>query len=118
VPESPQVSAEERINELVDRYKEALESRSFDQVKRLWPSLGGAAESALRQEFQHARRITVEIADRQVSASATAGKVSFVRTYSILTVEGQRLHSTSQAVMDVHRAGTGWVIDGIRFTPR
>ena len=116
--EAPPVSAEERINELIGRYREALESRNFDQVKRLWPSLSGAAETALRQEFQHARQITVDIADRQISVSNNAAKVSFVRTYSILTVEGQRLQSTSRAVMDVHRAGNGWVIDAIRFTPR
>ena len=44
--------------------------------------------------------------------------VSFVRTYSILTVEGQRLQSTSHAMMDVRRAGNNWVIDAIRFSPR
>jgi eukaryotic-like serine/threonine-protein kinase len=110
--------AEDRIIDLVGHYKEALESRNLDHVKRLWPSLGGAAETALRQEFAHARQITVGIANRQISVSGNAGRVSFVRTYGILTVEGQRLQSTSQAVMDVHRAGNSWVIDTIRFSPR
>ena len=112
------VGAEDRITDLLGRYKEALESRNLDQVKRLWPSLGGAAETALRQEFAHARQIAVGITDRRVSVSGNAGSVSFVRTYGILTVEGQRLQSTSQAVMDVRRAGSSWVIDSIRFSPR
>ena len=110
--------AEERITDLVGRYKEALESRNLDHVKRLWPSLGGAAETALRQEFAHARQIAVGITDRQISVSGNAGSVSFIRTYGILTVEGQRLQSTSRAVMDVHRAGNNWLIDAIRFSPR
>jgi serine/threonine protein kinase len=110
--------AEDRITDLVGRYKEALESRNLDQVKRLWPSLGGAAETALRQEFAHARQIAVGITDRRISVSGNAGSVSFVRTYGILTVEGQRLQSTSQAVMDVRRAGGSWVIDSIHFSPR
>ena len=58
------------------------------------------------------------ITDRQISVAGNAGRVSFVRTYSILTVEGQRLQSTSHAMMDVHRAGNNWVIDAIRFSPR
>jgi serine/threonine protein kinase len=111
-------AAEDRIIDLIGRYKDALESRNIDQVKRLWPSLGGAAETALRQEFEHSRQIAVGITDRQISVAGNAGKVSFVRTYSILTVEGQRLQSTSQALMDVHRAGGGWVIDAIRFSPK
>ena len=59
------VGAEDRITDLLGRYKEALESRNLDQVKRLWPSLGGAAETALRQEFAHARQIAVGITDRR-----------------------------------------------------
>jgi serine/threonine-protein kinase len=115
---APPPPPEERITDLLARYKEALESKSIDQLKRLWPSLSGGAESALRQEFQHATRISVDIADPQISVSGGSGKVTFVRRYGLVTVEGQRLQSTSDAVMDVRRAGTTWVIDSIRFTPR
>jgi hypothetical protein len=119
VPETAQPPApEERITELLRQYKEALESKSYDQLKRLWPSLSGATESAIRQEFQHAARITVEIADPQISVSGGSGRVSFTRRYSLVTVEGQRHQSTSTAVMDVRRAGNTWVIDAIHFTPR
>jgi hypothetical protein len=124
VPSAPAVdpssaaAADERINDLIGRYKEALESKNLDQLKRLWPSLTGGAESAIRQEFRQATRITVDISDPHISVSGGAGKVSFVRKYSLVTVEGQRLQSTSTAVMDVRRAGNAWVIDAIRFTPR
>jgi tetratricopeptide (TPR) repeat protein len=115
---TPPAVADERIKELIGRYKEALEAKNFEQLKRLWPSLGGAAENAMRQEFQHATRITVDISDPQISVSGATGKVSFVRKYSLVTVEGQRLQSTTQAVMDVRRTGNSWVIDAIRFSPR
>jgi serine/threonine protein kinase len=111
-------AAEDRIIDLIGRYKDALESRNIDRVKRLWPSLGGAAETALRQEFEHSRQIAVGITDRQISVAGNAGSVSFVRSYSILTVEGQRLQSTSRAMMEVRRAGNNWVIDAIRFSPK
>ena len=119
-PETPPApAAEERITELLGRYKDALEARSFDQLKRLWPSLSAGAETAIRQEFQHAARITVDISDPQISVSGGGtGRVGFIRRYSLVTVEGQRLQSTSNAVMDVKRSGNNWVIDGLRFTPR
>jgi tetratricopeptide (TPR) repeat protein len=118
-PETAQApAAEERITELLGRYKEALEAKSYDQLKRVWPSLSGGAETAMRQEFQHAARIAVDISQPQISVSGATGKVSFVRRYSLVTVEGQRLQSTSDAVMDVKRSGNTWVIDSLRFTPR
>jgi len=114
----PPPLSRERANELLERYKAALEAKSLDQLKRIWPSLGGAAEAALRQEFQHASRIAVDISEPQVSASGTTARISFVRRYSLLTEDGQRLQSTSQAAMDVHRSGDAWLIDSLRFTPR
>jgi hypothetical protein len=103
---------------LLERYKAALEAKSVDQLRRIWPSLGGAAETALRREFQHASRITVDISELQVSPSGATGRLTFVRRYSILTDDGQRPQRTSQATMDVHRSGDTWLIDSISFTPR
>jgi hypothetical protein len=103
---------------LLERYKAALEAKSVDQLRRIWPSLGGTAETALRREFQHASRITVDISELQVSPNGATGRMTFVRRYSILTDDGQRLQRTSQATMDVHRSGDTWLIDSIGFTPR
>jgi hypothetical protein len=115
---APPPVPEERIGELIDRYKEALEARSFDQLKRVWPSLSGPAESAMRQEFKQATRITVEIGDPRISVAGGSGTATFIRKYTVVTVEGQRLQSTTQAAMDVRRTGNSWVIDAIRFSPR
>jgi serine/threonine-protein kinase len=115
--ETPTLSAD-RANDVLQRYKAALEARSFDQLKRIWPSLGGAAEAAVRQEFQHATRITVDISDIQASATGSTGRITFIRGYSLVTTDGQRLQSTSHAAMEVHRSGDTWLIDSIRFTPQ
>ena len=48
-------TAEERIQELLSRYKSAMESRSLEDLKRIWPGLGGAQLDALRRQFQEAR---------------------------------------------------------------
>jgi hypothetical protein len=115
--EAPSLSAE-RATELLQRYKASLEARNLEQLKRIWPSLTGPAEAAVRDEFQHAARITVEISDPRVSATASTGRIIFVRSYSVVTVDGQRLQSTSQATMDVRRSGDTWLVESIRFPPR
>ena len=109
---------EQRVNDLLGRYRDALEARSLDQLKRIWPSLSGAGESAIRAEFQHASRISVEIASPQVALSGGAGKVTFVRNYSLTTKDGQQLQSSSHVTMDVRRTAGGWVVDAVRFSPR
>jgi predicted Ser/Thr protein kinase len=119
-PAAPAVpSAEERIRDLLERYKRALEDKNLEALKQLWPSLGGNPETAIRQEFEHAARISVGIESPRISVSGpAAAQVSFIRNYSLVTVEGQRLQSTTRAVMSVHRNGSAWVIDGIRFSER
>jgi hypothetical protein len=110
-------SAEERITELLGHYKDALEARSLDQLKRWWPSLSGTAEAAIRQEFQHASRIAVAMDDIHIAVNGDTGTVTFLRRYSLVTVEGQRLQHTTRATMDVRRAAGGWVIGALRFSP-
>jgi hypothetical protein len=110
--------AEQRVTELLDRYKEALESRNIDQLKRIWPTMGATEEGAIRQDFQHASRIVVTIERPQVAVTGSTGRVSFVRNYNQTTIDGQRLRSTTSAVMDVRRSGTTWVIETIRFGER
>ena len=115
-PAEPVPTAEERVVELLGRYKQALEARDLDQLKRWWPSLGGSSENAIRQEFQHAARISVVIEEPHITITGNTGKVSFVRRYSVVTVEGRPLQSTTRASMDVRRSGNTWVIDSLRFT--
>jgi hypothetical protein len=116
-PEPPPPNPETAINELLARYKTALESRNLDALKRFWPALSGPPQDRIRDEFQHASRISVEIVDPRVSVSGASGTVTFIRRYQLVTLEGQRLSTESRTTMDVRRAGTAWVIERIRFEP-
>lgn len=114
----PAAVAQERIAALLDEYRQALEGKSLDQLKRIWPSLGGNAEAAIRQEFSHAASISVAIENPQITVTGASAQVRFVRDYSLVTVDGQHLQSTTHAVMDARKAAAGWVIGGIRFSER
>ena len=105
------------IAELLDRYKAALESRSVEALKRVWPGLSQAQESAVRLDFQNSKRVRVEILGPQITARGSDGAGPFVRRYEVQTVDGQRLERESRTTMTAHRSGAIWVIDQIRFEP-
>ena len=106
------------MRELLAQYKSALEARSLDAVKRVWPSLGGNQQDAIRDQFRQMRQITVDIIDPQISLSGTTGTVTFIRRYEVVTIEGLRPPRVeSRTTMDIRRNGGGWVIERIRFDP-
>jgi serine/threonine protein kinase len=117
-PAAPaQPSAAERdaaIADVLARYKAAVESRSLDALKRIWP---GLPEQAMRDEFRQATSISVGIVDPKITATNDTATVTFVRHYEVVK-EGQRLQSQSNATMELRRSGNSWVIDHIRFIPR
>ena len=114
---SAPVSPTAGINELLDRYEGALESRNLDALKRLWPSLGGAQQSAIRDEFQNATRIDVEIVNPQINIQGGGATVTFIRRYELHTVDRQRLRRESRTTMQLQRSGTTWLIDRMSFEP-
>jgi eukaryotic-like serine/threonine-protein kinase len=112
-PRAP--AAEEAIRDLLDRYKAALEARSLDALKRLWPSLGGQQQAAIQNEFSHASRIDVDIVDPRIVVSGSSATVAFIRRYELVTVDGQRLNNDTRTTMTLHRSNGAWVIEAIRF---
>jgi hypothetical protein len=107
--------AEGAIRDLLSRYEAALEARSIDALRRVWPSLGGTQLNAQRQQFEQARRIEVDIVDPQIAVAGNAGTVLFVRHFEVLPVGGDLQRADTPATMTVRRTDAGWLIDSIRF---
>jgi hypothetical protein len=104
------------VRELLAQYKAALEARSMDALRRVWPSLSGREQDAIRDQFRQARQITVDIIDPQISLSGGTGTVTFIRRYEVVTVEGLRPPRVeSRTTMDIRRNGGDWLIERIRF---
>ena len=113
-PASPRAT-EDEVRDLVRRYEQALESRSIDALKRIWPSLQGTQETAVRQEFTQTRRIDVDIDGVEVSVSGATAIVTFIRRYQLTTVDGQRPLINSRTTMNARRVGGEWLIERVRF---
>ena len=110
---SPQ--AENGVRDLLRRYEQAMESRSLEAIRRVWPGLSGSQEDALRREFQQTRRIEVDVDDPHITLTGNTGTVTFIRRYHLTTVDGQRLDRNSRTTMSVRRTGADWVIDRVNF---
>jgi serine/threonine protein kinase/tetratricopeptide (TPR) repeat protein len=118
-PAAVNAAAENAVRDVLGRYELALESRSMEALKRIWPSLGGTQQSAIRNEFEHARRIDVDLVDPHISVSGATATVTFVRHYELLPVGGPLQRADTPATMTLRRADGGWVIDQLRFgSPR
>ena len=116
VPSQPEpVPADTGVRELVRRYAQALEGRNIDAIKRLWPSLRGAQEDALRREFTHARQINVDVGAVDVNASGDNATATFLRRYELITVDGARLLTSNRTIISARRSGSDWLIEGVRF---
>jgi eukaryotic-like serine/threonine-protein kinase len=112
--DSPRV-LEEGVRELIRRYEQALEARSVEALKRLWPSLPDSQEQAMRENFSHARRIDVEISSIDIAVSGSTAVATFLRRYQVLTDDNQRPVIISRTTLNARRNGGDWVIERVRF---
>jgi hypothetical protein len=112
--ESPK-ALEDGVRELIRRYEQALESRSIETLRRVWPSLQGAQETAIGQEFANTRRIDVEISNIDVTVSGQTASATFVRRYQLFTVDGQSPLRLSRTTLNARRNGGDWLIERVRF---
>jgi hypothetical protein len=102
------------ISDVLGRYKSAVESRNIEALKRIWP---GLPEQALRDEFRHAKSISVGIVDPRISATNDSATITFVRHYEVVA-DGEPLRSQSNVTMELRRNGNAWMIERIRYDTR
>ena len=118
LPASSAPNAEVAIQGVLRQYIAALESRDIDALKRIWPSLGGAQERAIRNEFQNARDISVSIDSPRIDAQQDTATATFVRRYQLGTRDGHRLQSETLTTVGLRLIGSSWLIDSIRHEQR
>ena len=115
-PPAPERPAEEDIRLTVRQYVAALEGRDLAALKRIWPSISGSQEQALREDFDNARDIAVDIENERIEATGDSATVTCIRRYQVQTRDGHRLETRTRTVFSLRRNGPSpWIIDNIRF---
>jgi ketosteroid isomerase-like protein len=82
-------------------------------LKRVWPSLGGDQEKALRTEFANARTVEALFHDPRITISDDTTTVMGLRSYGVETHDGQRLSATTRTTITLRRVDDGWVIEQV-----
>lgn len=98
----------------MSRYQAALEARDIDALKRIWPTLAGRQEDAIRSEFQHARSIDVTVEGIGVKLSGANAVVTGRRDYRVTTVDGKTLRTATRMTITLARHDGAWTIETIR----
>jgi hypothetical protein len=101
------------IRGVIAQYLSGLESRNLAALKRVWPSLGGEQERAIRAEFENARTVQALLTDPQITINEDITTVTGVRRYGLETQDGQRLFTMTRTTITLRRDGGSWVIERI-----
>jgi hypothetical protein len=113
-PPAPVDNSAAAVQELVARYKSALEARDLGALKQIWPALGGRQETAMKAEFDNARAIAVTLQGVSVSIAGTTATVTCRRDYVVTTSDRKTLNSATRMTMTLERKNGAWTIDTIR----
>ena len=111
-------AAERAVAEALDRYASALESRTVSRLRLVWPTLSGAQERAIEEEFRNSRSISVALSEPRIELSGNRATVTCQRSYRLETRDGQRLQTDTTTVLALRRDGESWVIEDVRHQPR
>jgi serine/threonine-protein kinase len=115
-PQNQQASRQAVLN-LLQRFRSAYENKELSTLKTLWPSLTGAQEKAIQEEFQSAQSITIGLQGIQILFAENQALVSCRRDFQAVTTDGRKLQSESRATFSLKNNGTDWYIDAVRFDP-
>lgn len=116
-PATRMAEAENSIRGVIAEYVSGLESRNLAALKRVWPSLGGSQEKALRTEFANARAVKALFHDPQITINDGTTTVTGLRSYALETQDGQYLFTTTRTTITLRRRDGEWVIEQVVHRP-
>jgi serine/threonine-protein kinase len=114
----PSPNAEQQVRDVIAQYVAGLEGRNMSLLKRVWPSLGGAQERAIQNEFANSRVVQVRFSESKVDVSGDSATMTGIRDYSLVTEDGQRLSTVTRTTISLRRSGDAWHIERVIHQPR
>jgi hypothetical protein len=112
-PAAPTMPASSEAKQCIDRFKDAFERKSTDELIKVWPSLAGntKAKSGYEAFFKSAQKVVLQ--DQCVEAPSVSGDTAHYQcTETVTYMSGGRTHNfQTQAVEFVCRkTSTDWVV--------
>ena len=102
------------MEETLNRYRTAFESKDSEALKTIWPSLGRSELTAFQNFFKIARSIKLQLrplGEAEISASGASIRVR--RTMAAADERGALPTQDQTVNIHLRRAGNGMVIESI-----
>jgi tetratricopeptide (TPR) repeat protein len=103
------------VQALLARYTAAFESRDLGALKTVWPALAGSEEKKIKDFFDIARTLAVELQVTEVKIAGDSASVSCRRRVEMVARDGQKVASPETGIVfGLRRRGEGWVIESVQ----
>jgi hypothetical protein len=112
-PTSPVESDEAQIRGVLRTYERAIETKSVDLFRSVWPGLSATEENRLRAAFGQVDSQQVDITVNELRIDGRTATVRIARRDTIMT-GGRRQTNSSRQTLRMEKAASGWIITEIR----
>ncbi|MGA8152314.1 MAG: protein kinase [Terriglobales bacterium] len=114
-PSLPTISPEKKaIFTALNRYKDAYESESLDELRKIWPGMNKNQKKALKSAFENAQAVKVQLDCGDPSVSGDGATVKCQQSVRY-TVGGQVQPSQTDSVdIVLNRSDGNWLVKTVR----
>ena len=109
-PENPRAA----VTTIVNAYAEAIATRSVAQVKRVYPAMTPAQQSAWESFFQSVRSMTADLEIDTFSSGADTAVAQITGAYVFVTRAGRSERQAASFVASFARDGDRWRLQTVR----
>jgi hypothetical protein len=95
-------------------YERAIETKSVDLFRSVWPSLSAADESRLRASFSEIDSQQVDIVINELRIEGRTATVRISRRDTMMMRGGRRQTASSRPTLRLEKGAGGWIITEIR----
>jgi hypothetical protein len=113
-PPAPKPATLADISPIVEAYSRAIESKSIDAVRRVYPGVPGSQQRNWETFFQRARNINVTFRIEDFQGSISSAEATLAGTYAYTDSDDKAHRDPVSVVASFQREGNGWRLVSVR----
>jgi len=107
-------AATAEINNVIDAYARAIESRDIAELRRVYPAISGDQASAFADFFKSTRTLRAALAVKSSRVDGNRGAAHVSGTYEFTTTAGRNQQQPVTFDAEFRREGGSWKLVAIR----
>jgi hypothetical protein len=113
-PTSPVESDDALVRGVLRTYERAIETKSVDLFRSVWPGLSAAEENRLRASFNEIDSQQVDIVINELRIEGRTATVRISRRDTMTMRGGRRQTASSRPTLRLEKRAAGWIITEIK----